>query len=86
MPIQVDVYSKAVDVTPSDTVNFLNQGTGRLICDALFIGGAGVIAVVLEDGTVQNFTVTAGQQLKVRAKRVNSTNTTATLIKALYNL
>lgn len=79
-------YNKAVAVVPSDTVGFVNQGLGRLLCDGLYVGGAGVVAVVFEDGTVTNFTAAAGQVLPVAAKRVNSTNTTATLIVALIAL
>jgi hypothetical protein len=33
---------------------------------------------------VENFTVTAGQTLPLQLIRVNSTNTTATLMVALY--
>lgn len=79
-------YNKAVGVTPSDTVNFVNQGLGRLLCDGLYIGGAGVVAAVFEDGTVVNFTAVAGEILPIAVKRVNTTNTTATLIVALSGL
>jgi hypothetical protein len=81
-----DRYAKAVDVVPSDSVNFVNQGTGRLTCDALYCGTAGNLVTVAEDGTVQTWAVVAGQTLKVQAKRVNSTSTTTTGIKALYAL
>lgn len=77
-------YSKAVDVTKSDTTDFVNQGHGTILCDALYVGGAGVVAGVLADGTVQNFTCVAGQILPMALRRVNSTNTTATLLVALY--
>lgn len=79
-------YGKAFAVTPSDSVNFVNQGLGRILSDALYVGGAGVVAAVFEDGTVVNFTAPAGATLPLAVKRVNSTNTTATLITALVGL
>jgi hypothetical protein len=66
-------------VTPSDSTNF------DFMVRALYVGGAGNIVVVLPDDTALTFSgVTAGSFLPVRAKRVNSTNTTATLILGLY--
>lgn len=79
-------YNKAVDIAKSDTVDFVNAGLGRKLCDAVYIGGAGVVAGVFEDGTVVNFTCVAGQILPVALKRVNATNTTATLMAALIAL
>ncbi len=80
-------YSQSRTVTKSDTVNFdLNLNGG--LCDALYIGGAGVVVVVYQDGSTAAFTCIAGQILPVRAKRVNSTNTTANdaLMQALYSI
>lgn len=79
-------YNKAFDITTSDTVNFINQGLGRLLCDAIYVGGAGIVAAVFEDGTVVNFTAVAGEVLPIAVKRVNATNTTATLMKGLCGL
>lgn len=78
-------YKKAVDITPSDTVNFVNQGTTDNLCSAIYVGGAGVVVVVCQDGSTCSFTCIAGQILPMKAKRVNSTNTTATLLRALYD-
>ena len=72
-------YNYAEAITKSDTVDFPHG-----LCDAIYVGGAGVVAVVLEGGAVVNFTAVAGGLLPVRARRVNSTNTTATLCAALY--
>lgn len=68
-------------VTPSDTVN-LAVGVTR----ALWVGGVGDIAILAEDDTVvvTLSAVPAGTLLPIRTRRVNSTNTTATLIVALY--
>lgn len=84
MPYMNPQYPKGVDITKSDTVNFVAQGTADPCCSAIYVGGAGVVAVVFQDGSVVNFTCVAAQILPVKAKRVNSTNTTATGIVALY--
>jgi hypothetical protein len=68
-------------VTPSDTVN-LPAG-----CRGLFVGGAGNLNLLGADrsNTSLVFTnVAAGTVLPCGPVRVNSTNTTATLIIALY--
>lgn len=77
------IFNKAVSITKSDTANF-DVVANREVCDAIYIGGAGVVVVVFQDGTTASFTCVAGQILPVRAKRVNSTSTTATLMLALY--
>lgn len=79
-------YNKAVPVVASDTVNFVNQGLGRGLCDGLYVGGAGIVAAVFEDGTVVNFTAVAGEVLPIAIKRVNAAVTTATLMVALIAL
>lgn len=77
-------YDKAVTITKSDTVNIDTSTTGAVPCDAIYVGGAGVVVVVFPDSSTGSFTCIAGQVLPVRAIRVNSTNTTATLLLALY--
>ena len=53
-------------------------------CNAIYVGGAGNVAVVLPSGVAITFVgVPAGSILPVRAIRVNSTNTTATSMLAL---
>lgn len=81
----VDFYSKAVGITPSDSANIANPGTA-LATDAVYVGGAGVVAAVFQDDTVVNFTAVAGEILPIRVKRINSTNTTATLLVGLYGI
>jgi hypothetical protein len=75
------VYSaqKGVAVTPSDAT-ILETTRG------LWVGGAGNVAVVFADGgsAVTLSTVGAGTLLPIQVKQVMSTNTTATLITALY--
>ena len=79
----------AIDITKSDTVNF--DGTTYSStplappkpCEAIWVGTGGIVAVVKQDGQVVNMTAPSGL-LPVRAIRVNSTNTTAALMQALY--
>lgn len=70
-----------VTVTPSDTVDI----PGAEMCRSLYIGGAGDVAAVRQDGTAVVFSgVAAGSILPIRCRRVNATGTTATLIDALF--
>lgn len=72
-------YNEYVAITPSDTVNF-----PRGLCSGIYVGGAGIVVAVQEDGDLVNFTAVAGGVIPIRAKRVNNTDTTATLMVALY--
>lgn len=66
-------------VTPHDSTNLPGAPIG------FYVGGAGNVALVGADDVAVTFTaVPAGTILPCGAKRVNSTNTTATLIVALY--
>jgi hypothetical protein len=65
----------------------VKEGTSDNLCSAIYVGGAGDVVVVFQDGSTALFTVTTVPFiLPVKAKRVNSTNTTATLMLALYAL
>lgn len=69
---------KVVAVTPSDV-------TVLPPTRALFVGGAGAVAVVMLDGTTAVFSgVAAGTQLDLCVTKVLSTGTIGTLILALY--
>lgn len=67
-------------VTPSDTVNFSELPVG------IYVGAFGdVVAVTRVDGVAVTFkNVPAGTILPVRPLRINSTNTTATNLVALF--
>ena len=55
------------------------------MCRAIWVGGAGNITAIMANGDVVLFSgITAGTLLPIRATRVNSTGTTATLLIALY--
>lgn len=71
------VPSRAAAVTPSDTT--------ELEASALFVGGAGSLAVVTEGGDTVTFNgVQAGSMLVLRIKQVRAASTTATNIVRLW--
>jgi hypothetical protein len=79
IPTSPNPASRASAVTPSDSVDFSYPAR------ALYIGGAGNVVVILEDETAVTFSgVPAGFILPVVCRRVNATDTTATLIVALF--
>lgn len=54
-------------------------------CRAIYVGGAGDMAVTMSDGKTMTFqSVSAGQVYPIRATEVNTTGTTATSMVALY--
>jgi hypothetical protein len=78
MGMNVHAYASAKDygaVTPSDTT--------VLQFDAIYVGGAGDLAISPTEGGSDAVTltgVTAGSIIPIRGKRVMSTNTTATAL------
>lgn len=71
--------SDGLAVTPHDSTDLTTAGR------ALYVGVAGNVALVTTAGTVLTFVgVLAGSILPVRVSRVNSTNTTATDMIALF--
>lgn len=75
-------FNQAYAISKSDTVNF-PQGP----CAAIYVGVTGIVVAVLEDDSAVTFKgVPAGAMLPVKAKRVNSTTTTATDMVALYTI
>jgi hypothetical protein len=79
--LQPGLSSPATDgvaVTPSDS-------TVLTTTRAIFVGGAGNLAVVMASGNSLTLTgVTAGSLLPMRVTKVKSTGTTATNIAALW--
>lgn len=78
------VYNKAHTVTKHDTLNLEYFEQLARLTDAIFIGTGGTITVVFGDNSIQTFTAATGTILPVAAKRVNSTDTAAALMVALY--
>lgn len=69
-------YGGGKAITTSDTV--LQQWS------AIYVGGAGNVAVTMESGDVVTFTAPpVGTVLPIRVSRVMATNTTATLLIGL---
>lgn len=66
-------------ITPSDTATIEPQPV------AVFVGGAGNVVAVGDDGVAATFAATAGAVLPIQPHRINSTSTTATGLIALYN-
>ncbi len=90
---QPNGYSRSAAITKSDTVNYdgstfsanaATQPTKAIPADAVWVGGAGIVVLVAEDGTTSAITAVAGSLIPVRSIRVNSTTTTATVMTALY--
>ena len=85
-------FNRSVPITKSDTVNY--DGTTynaaslqkALPADAIYVGGAGIVVGVMENGATDQWTAVAGEILPFRTIRVNSTTTTATLMCALYTV
>ena len=72
-----------VAVTPSDTAD-ITKKDGEYP-RALWVGVAGNVAIVTPDGVVNTLTgVPAGTLVPIQTRRVNSTNTTATTMIAIY--
>jgi hypothetical protein len=78
MSIESAPATSLLAVTPSDST--------VLNCRALYVGGAGNIAImgVRDSAAVTLSGVLAGTVLPISASKVMSTNTTCTLIVALF--
>lgn len=81
-------FTKYQAVTPSDSVDlsFSNAQPVRPGTDALFVGTAGNVNVMMQDGTTAIFKAAAGTWLWISAKRVMATSTTATDIVAHWRV
>lgn len=77
--------TRAVAVTPSDTVDLPDFKAANRLADWIYVGGAGNVVVVLQDNSTVTFTAPpVGSFLWIKARRINATNTTATLLLAGY--
>ncbi len=71
-------YRDAVSITPNDT-------TIIPVPRAVYVGGTGHLEVVMFGGSTVIFkSVPAGTTLEIHVTKIKATNTTATLILALY--
>jgi hypothetical protein len=79
-------YNFGSAITKSDTVN-ITCPAGRIVTDAIYVGGTGNIVWVLATGdTVTLDGAVAGTILPIMALRVNSTSTTATNLVGLWSV
>lgn len=84
-----DVAQNAFTITKSDSTIFPNQATsvgGAQITKAIYVGGSGDLAVVM-NGSTSAITfpgVIGGTILPISVRQVMSTNTTATNIVGIY--
>jgi len=79
------IYNKIRSITTSDTVDLPDFTATSRLTDAIWVGGAGNLVAVQQDGTTATFTaVAAGVTIPVAARRINASSTTATLLQALY--
>jgi len=76
-------YNDLFEITKSDTAAIPSGPP-----DAIYVGGAGVLQLVLSNGRIVPVTAVAGTILPFRkcVVRVNSTSTTASLMVALYSI
>ena len=81
-------YNFAQAITKSDTVDIAMVGGGDSPIAAIYIGAAGNFVVVWPDDTTSTFVgALAGTILQIGCfKRINSTNTTAATMLALYRI
>ncbi len=71
-------YRKAFSITPDD-IAVVTPG-----CEAIYVGGAGDLAVVVDGVTVTFKAVPVGLIIPVKAQKVKATGTTATLLVGLW--
>lgn len=78
----LDSYPHFATVTPSDSVDL--DPPARALYVGSVGGGADVAVVGFDDRVVTFKNVPVGTVLRVEAKRINATNTTATDLVALW--
>lgn len=81
--MDIGPYNFAELITKDDAANITSYAS-RGTTDAVYVGGAGVVVAVFQDGSTASFTAVAGEILPLAIKRVNSTSTTATLMLAMW--
>lgn len=80
------LFNAAAAITKSDTVDIVIPA-GKALTDGIYVGGAGNLVVVFQDDSTATITgALAGTILPLAIKRVNSTNTTATAMVALWQI
>lgn len=75
------IYNNAMAIIPSNTDDFVGA-----LSDGIYVGAAGEVVAVFQNGNTGTFTAAAGQILPLKVKRINSTGTTAQLLMALFKV
>lgn len=79
-------YNYAQAITKSDATNIATVGAASPV-RGIYVGGTGNLVAVFPNGETATFSgIPAGTILPITVIRVNSTNTTATNMLALYCL
>ena len=85
MALSNQVFNKFYDVSASDSLDLELFRTRGLLTSGIYVGTAGDVAAVSQDGTAVIFDgVPAGTTLNIAVRRINSTGTAASDILALY--
>lgn len=74
-------------ITPSDTVDQPAYTSKGRLTDAIYIGGTGDLSIVMQNGAVLTASfkgLPVGTMIKVAARRVNASGTSATQLTACY--
>lgn len=77
-------YNFGTSVTTSDTVDLPMYAQKGRLTDAIYVGNAGDVVAVWQNGMTATYTCAAGELLPIGVRRINATNTTATGIVANY--
>lgn len=84
--MDIGPYNFAQAISKSDTSDIAYYTTTNKLTEAVYVGGAGIVNAVFQDGSLVEFTAVAGEILPIAIKRVQSATTTATLMVALYRI
>lgn len=80
-------FNRCLAVTTSDTVDLAPFTQASMLTGMVYVGGAGNVTAVLQDGSTILFTAPpVGAQLPIAVRRINATNTTATVMVACYRI
>ncbi len=88
MTVQIAVPNVFRTIAPNDTTDlpfYVQMGPTNGLTDSIFVGTGGIVVVRLADGvTKQTFTVPSGAVLRVAARGVDASVTSALLMVAQY--
>lgn len=78
-------FNRCLAVTTSDTVDLAPFSQNQMLTGIIYVGGAGNVTAVMQDGSTVLFTAPpVGALLPIAVRRINATGTTATALVACY--